>query len=192
MKRRGFLHQMSLGTGALMLLPSIGLLQSCEYKPVIRTTLSEADIPFLDEIGETIIPSTESSPGAKATNIGAYMLLMYQDCMPTEEQVIFLDGINELDKRAALQFSDSFVKAKAPEKLKLFETLQMEAESYYLSMEGTKIIPAHFFQLFKNLTLSGYFSSEIGMTQAREYLPVPGKFTACIPYNSRTDKTWAI
>ncbi len=34
----------------------------------------------------------------------------------------------------------------------------------------------------KALTISGYFSSEIGMTQARNYLPLPRKFEVCISY----------
>ena len=34
----------------------------------------------------------------------------------------------------------------------------------------------------KALTISGYFSSEIGMTQARNYLPLPRTFEVCISY----------
>ena len=190
MKRKEFLNRLSLGTGAAMILPSISFLQSCEYKPQIRTALTEADIPLLDEIGETIIPVTDDSPGAKAADIGAYMLLMYQDCMPAEEQVIFVDGLNELDNKAAKHFSSFFIDAKPEEKLNLLQTLQAETEDYYLKMEGAEDIPAHYFQLMKGLTLLGYFSSEIGMTQAREYRPVPGKFEACIPY-SKDVKPWA-
>lgn len=190
MKRNEFLNRLSLGTGAAMILPSVSFLQSCEYKPQIRTALTEADIPLLDEIGETIIPTTDDSPGAKAANIGAYMLLMYQDCMPAEEQVIFVDGLNELDNRTAKHFSSSFIDAKPEEKLNLLQTLQTEAEDYYLKMEDAEKIPVHYFQQMKGLTLSGYFSSEIGMTQAREYLPLPGKFEACIPYTEGT-KPWA-
>ena len=190
MKRNEFLNRLSLGTGAALILPSVNLLQGCAYEPQYRKTLTEADIPLLDEIGETIIPTTASSPGARATNIGAYMLLMYRDCMPVEEQIIFLDGLNELDTRAAETYSNSFIKAKPEERLRLLESIQTEAEAYYLRMEGSEEVPPHYFQLIKGLTLSGYFSSEIGMTQAREYLPLPGKFDACIPY-AKGDKPWA-
>ena len=72
----------------------------------------------------------------------------------------------------------------------LLEELQTEAEAYNLSMEGVDEMPTHYFDMLKGLTVSGYFSSEIGMTQAREYLPLPGKFEACIPYN-QGDKPWA-
>jgi len=48
----------------------------------------------------------------------------------------------------------------------------------------------HFFELFKDLTISGYFTSEIGATQARQYQAVPGKYQGCIPYK-KGDKPWA-
>lgn len=190
MKRKTFIHRLTLGTGALVLVPSLGLIQGCKYRPTLRTILSNSDISLLDEIGETIIPATADSPGAKATGIGSYMLLMYQDCMPAEQQIILLQGLNDLDIRAAQAFSNPFQAAKTEEKLALLQTLQTEAEAYYLSMEGEEEIAPHYFQIIKELTLSGYFTSEIGMTQAREYLPLPGKFKACIPYNEGT-KVWA-
>ncbi|MGB6152976.1 MAG: gluconate 2-dehydrogenase subunit 3 family protein [Pricia sp.] len=190
MKRKSFLNRLTLGTGGALLMPSMGLLQACEYEPRVRTALTKADIPLLDDIGETFIPTTASSPGAKATEIGAYMITMYADCMPKEEQIILVEGLNNLDAKASKSFETSFIDAEAPQKLELLETIQSEAEAYYLGMEGTAIVPPHYFSLLKGLTLSGYFSSEIGMTQAREYLPLPGKFEACIPYN-QGDKPWA-
>jgi hypothetical protein len=50
--------------------------------------------------------------------------------------------------------------------------------------------PNHYFGLMKQLTLLGYFTSEIGATQALRYLAVPGKYEGCIPYN-KGDKAWA-
>ena len=49
---------------------------------------------------------------------------------------------------------------------------------------------AHYFRLMKELTLLGYFTSEIGSTQARRYAAVPGRFDGCIPYK-KGDKAWA-
>ena len=33
-----------------------------------------------------------------------------------------------------------------------------------------------FFRLMKQLTVAGYFTSEIGATKALEYVPIPGRF----------------
>jgi hypothetical protein len=48
----------------------------------------------------------------------------------------------------------------------------------------------HYFRMMKELTLLGYFTSEIGSTQARRYVPVPGRYEGCIPYK-KGDKAFA-
>lgn len=213
MKRKTFLNRLALGSTSLVLLPTTGLLQGCEYKPVLRTTLTEADLPFLNTLAETILPATESSPGAKEANVGEYILLMYQDCMEEDGQLIFLDGLNELDNRSVKVFSGSFLHADETQRLSLLETIQTEAIAHNEELEAAEALleektpigekfhnreskntekpKPHYFDMLKGLTISGYFTSEIGMTEAREYLPVPGKFEACIPY-SKDDKVWAI
>ncbi|APQ18309.1 gluconate 2-dehydrogenase subunit 3 family protein [Maribacter hydrothermalis] len=191
MKRSTFLNRISLGTGGLLIIPAVSLVQSCSYRPTLRTTISASDSPLLDEIGETIIPTTDAVPGAKAANIGSYMVLMYEDCMTPEDQQLFVEGINELDQRASQTYGESFTTIEDVQKLELLYTIQNEAEAYYLTMEGLEKVPVHYFSLLKNLTISGYFSSKIGMMEARNYVPIPGKFESCIPY-SKYDKPWAI
>ena len=50
--------------------------------------------------------------------------------------------------------------------------------------------PAHYFRMMKELTLLGYFTSEIGYTQAMRYRETPGRFDPCAPH-APGDKTWA-
>ena len=59
-------------------------------------TFSQADIDFLNEVGETILPATDT-PGAKAANVGAFMQTMVSDCYEAKERTAFL---TELDKEA--------------------------------------------------------------------------------------------
>jgi hypothetical protein len=49
---------------------------------------------------------------------------------------------------------------------------------------------ASFFTIARDLTLLGYFSSEIGCTQAREYLPIPGRYDGSAEYKPG-QKAWA-
>jgi hypothetical protein len=44
--------------------------------------------------------------------------------------------------------------------------------------------------MLKELTLLGYFTSEIGYTQAMRYVETPGRFEPCITYTTG-DKAWA-
>ena len=49
---------------------------------------------------------------------------------------------------------------------------------------------SHYFTMVKQLTLLGYFTSEIGCKQARRYEPVPGKYDGAYPYK-KGDKAWS-
>lgn len=50
-----------------------------------------------------------------------------------------------------------------------------------------------FILTMKELTLLGFFTSEIGATQILQYLPVPGRLQACIPLSEAGNgKTWAL
>ena len=44
--------------------------------------------------------------------------------------------------------------------------------------------------MIKELTLLGYFTSEIGYTQAMRYVETPGRFDPCVTYTVG-DKAWA-
>ena len=48
----------------------------------------------------------------------------------------------------------------------------------------------NYFGMMKQLTLLGYFTSEIGATKALRYIAVPGKYEGCVPYK-KGDKAWA-
>src|SRR5918992_897253 len=50
--------------------------------------------------------------------------------------------------------------------------------------------PAHYFRMMKELALLGYFTSEIGCTQAQRYVESPGRFDPCVPYKPG-EKSWA-
>ncbi len=168
MKRKEFLQRLLVVGGGVVLIPS-GLLKACKQTSKKRTTLTKNDIPLLDEIGETIIPTTKGVPGAKAAKIGTYMLAMVTDCFSPDEQHTFLVGLDILD-------DNLFLDKNFQEKLEFLKKMQIDEQP--------------FFDMFKDLTVSGYFTSEIGATQARRYLPVPGKFVGCIPY-AKGDRPWA-
>jgi hypothetical protein len=50
--------------------------------------------------------------------------------------------------------------------------------------------PPHYFRMMKELALLGYFTSEIGCTQAQRYEESPGKWEPCIPYKAG-ELAWA-
>src|SRR5690606_25160461 len=72
---------------------------------------SKEDIAYLDEIAETILPDTSSSPGAKAAGVGAFMTVMVNDCYEEKNQHIFFEGMNALNEACQKKFSTPFMEA---------------------------------------------------------------------------------
>jgi Gluconate 2-dehydrogenase subunit 3 len=50
--------------------------------------------------------------------------------------------------------------------------------------------PPHYFRMMKELSLLGFFTSEVGMTKAMRYVESPGRFDPCLPYKAG-EKAWA-
>lgn len=149
---------------------------------------SEKNIAFLDEVGETILPTTTSSPGAKAVKIGDFMKTMVSDCYDEKDQKVFLEGIGKLNDAAEKKYSKDFIKLSPEERKALLIELDKEAKDYASTRKGDE--PNHYFSMMKQLTLTGYFTSEIGATKALRYVAVPGRWDACIDYK-KGDKAWA-
>jgi glucoside 3-dehydrogenase (cytochrome c) hitch-hiker subunit len=144
------------------------------------------DLALLDEIGETIIPTTDI-PGAKAVQIGAFIAMMVDACSPPAEQADFHAGVAELARTFREKHGHAFVGAPAVERTAFLNTLDREQRAYTTKKEVTD--PAHYFHLLKELTILGYFSSEIGCTQALRFVEVPGSFNGSAPY-AKGDHAW--
>jgi hypothetical protein len=56
---------------------------------------------------------------------------------------------------------------------------------------GTDTEPPHYFRMMKELVLLGFFTSEIGCTQAQRFVETPGRFDPCIPYTPG-EPAWAL
>ncbi len=69
-------------------------------------------------------------------------------------------------------------------------TLQQNKDGKDPRAEKRRENPLLYFTMMKELTLWGYFSSEVGATQALRYVAVPGRYEGCIPYK-KGDKAWA-
>lgn len=48
-----------------------------------------------------------------------------------------------------------------------------------------------FMRRMKELTLVGYYTSEVGATQELRHEPVPGRFDGCVPF-AQIGRTWAV
>jgi hypothetical protein len=163
-----------------------------------------ADVALLDEIAETILPET-ATPGAKAARVGAFMALMVTATYTAPNQRVFRQGIGQLNQACEKAHGRPFMAALPAQRLALLDALDREQKTATEERaspprsrapiatpsdapQGDE--PPHYFRLMKELALLGYFTSEIGYTQAMRYAEAPGRFDPCVPH-APGDKSWA-
>ncbi len=149
---------------------------------------SPKNISFLDEVGETILPTSAASPGAKEAKIGDFMKVIVTDCYEEKDQKIFMEGLGKLRDASEAKYSKDFMDLQPTERHDLLVTIDKEAKDYQGSKKQDD--PTHYFTMIKQLTLWGYFTSEVGSTKALRYNPVPGRFDGCADYK-KGDRAWS-
>jgi hypothetical protein len=189
MNRREAISAVSLLLGGAVI-GSEFLLTGCK-NPQANTsetlTFDKDKVAMLDEVGETILPAT-STPGAKAAKIGDYMQVIVTDCYEDKNQKIFMEGLGKINEASKKKFDKPFMEIDAKQKNALLVELDNEQKEYMKKKKSDD--PSHYFRMMKELTLLGYFTSEIGCTQALRFVEVPTRFDGCVPYK-KGDKAWA-
>jgi len=119
---------------------------------------------LLAEIAETILPQTDT-PGAKAARVHVFIDLALARCAtPSQQQAV----LTALDGLAAA-----------------FLTLSPDARRLRVEQIAPDALA-----VLRDLTLLGYFTSEVGATQALAYEPVPGSYRGCVDLKPG-QKAWA-
>ena len=187
--RREALRRVGLMVGGTALVGGSAFLSACTdgERPTLRADggygeFSPEDIALLDEIAETILPETDT-PGAKAAEVGAFMALMVTDVFAEEDQVTFRRGMRAVDQRSREATGRGFMVATPEERHELLTRL--DEERFSDDVQGP-----HYFSMMKQLTLFGYFTSEIGCTMALQYEETPGRYDPCADYTPG-ERSWA-
>src|SRR5437763_5119109 len=195
--------------GGVALIGGIPLMTGCRRENKAGEPFTTDQVALLDEIADTILPTT-STPGAKAAKTGAFMALMVRDTYHEDDDKIFREGMRKLDDTMKDKYGKTFMQATPEQRLAMLQTLDKEQFDYSERMRAearkksedflaerqqdkpapqsntatqiTSEPPNKYFRMMKELTLLGYFTSEIGMTKAQRYTESPGRYDPCIPY----------
>lgn len=143
---------------------------------------------FLGDLAEAILPET-STPGAKQAGVGEFIPVMIRDCYDESDQQSFMKGLADVDNRANKEFGKKFQELSAEERLQFVHAYDQEAKKYQRDKKDGD--PNHFFTMLKQLTLTGFFTSEVGMKEALNYVKIPGRYDGDYPYK-KGDRAWAI
>lgn len=189
MERRDAVRNIAFLMGGVLSATTIGVfLDSCNAPSTKEgADLFSADQDLLiTEVADIIIPSTKT-PGAKAAGVGPWISVMVRDCFPKDAQDAFVKGLKDLEARSKKEFKNSFLKISVKERGELLNKVKDEtlaakkAETEKAAATGKATLgTSYFFEILRDLTVLGYFTSEIGATQALEYVDVPGRYNGCV------------
>lgn len=214
MERREAVKDMALYLGLALSVPTFSaLFGSCKTENKKQNlSFSQEDQLLIEDIANTIIPDTDT-PGAKAAGVGAFITMMVNDCYEKTDQRRFTRGLKKVNRIANRQFGKKFQELSVERKTELLTTLAEDSKNFReeerkrkqtaenIDARGSDAAQAptgeednaehYFFPIMHELTLLGYFTSEIGATQALAYVPIPATFEPCTQL-APDQKAWAV
>jgi len=134
-------------------------------------------------LAEMIIPETDT-PGAIEAGTPAFIEMMVADWYTDTERGIFFDGLAALDAHCQDNFGHNFLLASAEQRVAALQAAEAQAAGYANPMAGgiaaamSKTVDEQtpFFSKIKELTVIGYYNSEVGATQEMAFNPMPMRY----------------
>lgn len=168
MTRREALKALTVVVGSALIVP--GVLAGCG-RGGRESEDGHDDQALLEDIADTLLPTTAASPGAKAAGVGATMALLLADCMAADVQRRVSDGLRAF-RATCRERGGAFASLPRPEREQLLRETDAVAQ---------QASESHWFVVVRELALRTYFTSEIGMTRATRYVAIPGRWEGCLP-----------
>jgi hypothetical protein len=185
MRRREAILRLAVLLGGSLAGPRLFAAALDADTPVSAYGFTPDDLALLDELGDTILPATDT-PGAKAVQIGAFIAMMVHDCSTPEEQTVFKTGLARLADEYQTRHGHRFTEGAPATRTAFLNEIDQAQKTEKSSTEPRLVA----FRLLKELTLLGYFTSEIGATETLRYAETPGYYDGDVPYQ-KGDKAWA-
>jgi hypothetical protein len=193
MNRRELLQRVALLMGGTLSAPAVlAVLNGCSAKPSAGwhpLFLSQEEGAMVEDVADLIIP------GAREAGVPAFIDVILKDAYPSEDQVRFVSGLKDFDEEVRAH-GKPFLERPQEQRLALLQQVHDSAVAAE-KKQADKDVPAGernrpFVLMMKELTLLGFFTSQVGVTQVLQYDPVPGGFQACIPIaQAGNGKQWA-
>jgi len=175
--RREAIKTLTVGTGVVATLPVLGSRVVGQDQPAhdhthaAQATTSPAPYKlkfFTDEenktiieMSEQIIPSDDSSPGAKAAMVNEYIDLIVSES-PADVKQTWRDGLAAVNRKSTAMFGKSFVEASPDQQVQLLKEISKNERN-------STTVEEKFFRTVKNATIDGYYTSEIGIHKELHY-----------------------
>jgi hypothetical protein len=154
--RRDALRTLTAGAAALATSRAwIHVLAEADWKPGVFTAWQNEQVIALTE---AIIPATET-PGAKGALVNRFIDQALAGAGPAQRGA-FLRGLSWIAERSQAEFGKDFAAASPEQQTALLTRIDDAGDVAPADKPG-----ADFFRAIKGMTISGYYSTEIGLRQ---------------------------
>lgn len=144
--------------------------------------LNDTVVAMIDQI----IPATDT-PGAKGARVNEFIDVILTEWATPEERTLFLGGLEDIDKHSQSLYGKNFADATSEQQLSQLRGIDdvVMANVSVRPRHGNTVpkpdaqLEGNFWQVFKRITLHGYYTSEIGFTQELKLQIIPGAQHGC-------------
>ena len=171
-----------------------GVLAGCRATPPTPAftpqTLTEAQYNLVATLTDIILPATDT-PGAKDAGVPAFVDHMLTNWYLEADRNDFLAGLDALNGLSQTRHNVAFIEASPEAQTALMTAMANSAFQDDASAENEAFPEelAALFKTLKELTVVGYYTSEIGASEELR-LPVYGTYQGDIPYDE-VGRAWA-
>ena len=160
--------------------------QDLPATPAFRT-LDPHQNATVTTFAEMIIPKTDT-PGATDARVSEFIDVILTDWCATDEKKVFLDGLADVDARSQKKFGKDFVDCSPQQQTKILGDLDANLTSSFKDVADparrkrmTRPPDKSFFFMMKQLTLVGYYTSEVGFEDELHEEIIPSDHAGCAP-----------
>lgn len=139
---------------------------------------------------DLIIPETDT-PGAKGARVNEFIDLILSEWATAEEKKDFLAGVAGIDKKSNELYGKDFVDANAVQQEALLRSIddaigvrQRPARHGNTVPEPDAQMKGPFWVVFKNITLHGYYTSQVAFEKELKLQIIPGSQHGCAPVDA--------
>ena len=142
---------------------------------------SQFEMKILHDICAVVLPKTDT-PSAAELDVHGFLDHQLFTCYDTKKQQQAVSLVNSINEQSKANFSKVFTEISAAQQTELLVALESQSLGFTENDQAQ-------FRAFKSLLVFGYFTTEVGATQALNYQAIPGGFKGSISYSS-LKKSW--
>ena len=187
MDRRELLYRASMILGGALSAGTVsGILAGCTTTPdaaggkAAGGFLSPDEMAIVTAMSDQIIPRTDT-PGAVDVGVPAFIDRMLTGYYQDRERKAMRAGLQAVATDASEMRGIPFAKLTSEDQIALMKQYDQQQYDYTRRNANVPDTPPHFFRMMKELTITGFCTSEAGATKLMYYNQTPGPYRGDLP-----------